>query len=249
MKIVHSVCAALMLFGNIMAANVLQVDKITSPNLAAYRDLFFKFSHTFCSQSIGQAQDDCLASLFNKEEKDFAAQSDEVLFFGATVDDQVIGYLSCDVGLEGSIIVRQIAFDPVMYDADLIKELLFAIFAYMPKVKHISVSCPVACYDMVLLFEELGFVKLTGAASNLAGDGFIEYELIVHPKCKICELLYPESYWETLDIGDGYDEMWGWGSHEIKPDQHRTDDWTSMNPKESTEYGPGLDDEELSGGI
>lgn len=250
MKILRNISAILMLLGGMMSASALQVDKITSlESLASYRDLFFQFGHAFCSQGIGQTQDEFLTSLFDQEEKDFAAQRDDVLFFGATLEDQAIGYLSCDVGLEGSVIVRQIAFVPAMYDADLIKELLFAIFANMPKVKHVSISCPIHCYDMALLFEDLGFTKLTGSAGNVAGSGFVEYELIVHPKCKICELLYPDSYWETLEMGDGYEDVWGWGNHEIKPDQQRTDDWTTMDPKESAEDGPSLDDEEFSGGM
>lgn len=105
-------------------------------------------------------------------------------------------------------------------DSELVKELLFAIFEHMPKVKRLTIECPALCPDLTALFEDLGFSCSEYGWSADMLSLFVEYDLIVHPKCKLCEVLYAygADFWEQ-EIDPSQDGQWGsWAVNADEPD-------------------------------
>jgi len=177
------------------------VQKITTPTLEKERILFEKFIDSFCSVCVQQSvAPKVVGEAFKDEEQAFAQEDPATLFFHALHEEDVVGYISCDLLPGYQVRIRQLAVDPLMFDAVLVKELLFAIFASVPKVRTVTLCCPTACLELATLFEDLGFV-LSTSQNQSSIQLYAIYELKIHPKCKICEVLYANS-WDTEDDGD-----------------------------------------------
>lgn len=180
--------------------NPIVVQKITSESLEQEKIVFEKFAESYCDVGIEQSiLQKMVNDAFSNEQRAYAQSDSNVLFFHALHEDQVVGYISCDLLPNFQVLIRQLVVDPLMFDTALVKELLFAIFATAPKTKYVTVYCPVACSDLAILFEELGFVRSeeVGQATGLCRM----YELKIHPKCKICDVLYAD-IWENEDDED-----------------------------------------------
>lgn len=186
------------------------VEAIVSESLEQEKALFFKFYSTYCHIPSENAMTQRMLTVaFDREQKAYQSRS-TTLFFHAMIQDQVIGYISCDVGQGYKVHVRQLIIDPDYFDAMLIKELLFAIFESIPQVKSIILQCPLGCSDIQQVLESFGFT-----VKSLQGDSslslYVTYEIEVHPKCKICDVMYGDQYWEMVghelesnDDWDGY---------------------------------------------
>jgi|GEM_PF-1643047 len=196
------------------------IEKIHSQTLAQERAMFVRFNQYFCELFLQKPIDaSAVETAFDNEEQACLKASANTLFFHALLEEQVIGYISCDVMAGYKVRIRQIAIEPDFFDITLVKELLFAIFTAAPKTKHVSVRCPVVCQEFKALLLDLGFVK--SQQSMNPSDALYEiYELTVHAKCKICDVLYGADFWDAelseqdwsqydSDIADGYLEDGG----------------------------------------
>lgn len=191
------------------------VEKITAESLSIQKKLFMKFHEVFSGLSVqNDSALQVVDEVFAQEEEAYVSISSKSMFFHALLDDQVIGYISCDVADNHNISIRQLLVDPEMFDVTLIKELLFAIFLAMPQVKNLMIYCPVGCTEMHALLLELGFGLIdTKVMNNMIS--YEVYQIAIQPKCKICDVLYGEEFWEAqmannqwgqydADLEDGY---------------------------------------------
>lgn len=204
----------LMLYQSLWSCDIV-IEKVHSETLTAERDVFIKFIAHYCNLCVSQSSDmQSLNQLFDQEEQLYQAGLVETLFFHALLDEQVIGYVSCDLNENYSVSIRQLAIDPDYFDVTLIKELLFAIFTAAPKTKFVTVKCPVTCPEIQALLVDLGFVR-TMQQLSAVDVVYNFYVLKVHAKCKICDVLYGPDFWETessdqdysqydSDVADGY---------------------------------------------
>ncbi|MBI2344965.1 GNAT family N-acetyltransferase [Candidatus Dependentiae bacterium] len=183
---------------NLVVTQNLIIKPIESTNLEQELILFEKFSAFFCGVSAeNRIFSQVILDTFQTEEKDFLEKSPTVLFFHALFDEQVVGYISCDLLPGHYVHIRQLIVDPEIFTVGLAKELLFVIFENYPKTKLVSVSCLAGCSEMIQFFKDLGFVKSDPILKSSLEICSI-YELKVSSKCKICELLYP-NIWEDED--------------------------------------------------
>ena len=198
----------------------IMIEKIHSQNLAQERAMFVRFNQYFCELYLQEPIENArIEAAFDIEEQAYLQASATTLFFHALLEEQVIGYISCDLMDGYKVRIRQMAIEPDFFDLTLVKELLFAIFTAAPKTKHVSVHCPVVCQEFQKLLVDLGFVK--AKPSITPSDSLYEiYELKVHAKCKICDVLYGVDFWDSepseqdwspydSDIADGYLEDGG----------------------------------------
>lgn len=180
---------------SIVSQNLI-IKPIESENLEQEKKLFEKFSQAFCGIDFThETFKQVVQNAFEAEEKDYSDHLPTVLFFHALFDDQVIGYISCDLLPGYHVHIRQLVVDPEIFTVGLVKELLFAVFENYPKTKCITVSCLVGCQEMEQFFKALGFMQIQPILR--ASLQFCTlYELKIISKCKICELLYP-NIWEN----------------------------------------------------
>ncbi|MBP9764988.1 hypothetical protein KBD08_01495 [Candidatus Babeliales bacterium] len=180
------------------------VEKIKSSDLRQEQDLFVRFYTHYCgaSDEIGKA-----VALFEQEKTAYIQAHPAHLFFHATIENDVVGYISCTMCPGYEVIIKQLAVDPDLYDSVLVKELLFAIFSMLPKTKYVSMRCPKACLDMCALLQDLGFKQVSREQSKQV-DIFVEYELYVNPKCKICDVLYGDNFWDFDEEQDYIDDAY-----------------------------------------
>jgi hypothetical protein len=114
------------------------------------------------------------------------------------LDDQVIGYISCDL-LDGyHVHVRQLVVDPDFFTTNIVKEMLFVVFENYPKARSITISCLDVFQEMAQFLKTLGFLKLEPKLRPSL-QFCSTYELKVGFKCKICEVLYPNIWADGLD--------------------------------------------------
>jgi hypothetical protein len=209
-------------FFHIISCAELQIERVLVPDFSWYEPIFFKFCNMACCLSCSQQRFDELAqAAFLKEAEAYGDQVDDRIFLQATVANEIVGYISCQVVSQDQIFISQIAFDPEKYDTVLIKELLFVLFQLMPKVKLISVSCPLFCPDLINLVQELGFVQIDQTPTVDSVDLCVPYELKVHSKCAMCKILYGPDFWES-DIDD--DSDWGFCNLDEHGDVPASDD-------------------------
>lgn len=185
------------------------VEKITSPNLERERDLFERCIDSFCAVAEQQPlAQKFVSDAFSLDEQAYEMADPATMFFHALHEDEVVGYISCDFLPGYHIRIRQFAIDPVMFDSSLVKELLFAIFTAVPKAKMVTVCFPASCPDLAAVFEEIGFVRESEMDQSSNGL-FWGYELKIHPKCKICNVLYADELWGDEDNQeDDTDSYW-----------------------------------------
>ena len=181
------------------------VEPIESVNLYEHRELYQRFIQHYCSLcpcDIFSSQ--AIEHQFDQEEIDYQYHNPTTLFFHAKIQDTVIGYISCDIASNNMIMIRQIVFDPTMFDAILVKELLFAIFSQFPQTKKITLHCLATCDDLKDLLGDIGFSQVKPASLD---DIYYQYELHLSSKCKVCEVLYNKDFWlQPSDEDDGYED-------------------------------------------
>lgn len=185
-------------FLNIVSQNFV-IKPIESLNLGQEKILFEKFTQFFLgidASSIMFKQ--ILQDTFQAEENDYLNPMSNVLFFHALLDDQVIGYVSCDLLDSYNVHIRQLVVDPELFTTDIVKELLLIVFENYPKAKSITISCLPGFQEMADFLRNLGFVKLE-AELKPSLQFYSIYELRLNSKCKICELLYPNIWTNELD--------------------------------------------------
>lgn len=186
----------LLVVGITFAANAqnLIIKPIESLNLEKEKILFEKFSHFFCGiDSTNTIFNQLVDDTFEIEEKDYLDQAPTIVFFHALFDHQVVGYISCDLMPNYHVHIRKLVIDPEFFTIGLVKELLFAIFENYPKTRKITVSCLAGCHEIVQFFRDFGFAKMEAPLRSFL-EVCINFELKVSPKCKICELLYPNMW-------------------------------------------------------
>ena len=177
----------------------LTIRPIEFGNLDQEKILFVKFLKVFCGiNSENEIFEQVVQNAFQLEEKDYLDHLPTVLFFHALFDDQVVGYISCDLLPGHHVHIRQIMVDPEIFTVGLVKELLFSIFENYSKAKIVTVSCLVGCQEMIQFFKSLGFTKIDPILRHSLEFCMI-YELKVSSKCKICELLYPNVWKNEQD--------------------------------------------------
>jgi hypothetical protein len=183
------------------------VESIASVDLHEHRELYQKFIQYYCSLcpcDMLLSQD--IERQFDQEEIDYQYHNPMTLFFHAKVQDVIIGYISCNIVSKNQILIRQLVFDPNMFDTVLIKELLFAIFEKFPQTKKITLQCLVTCDDLNDLLLDVGFSQIKPASID---NMYYQYELYLTSKCGICKILYGEDYWNQpfeQDQDDGYED-------------------------------------------
>jgi hypothetical protein len=199
----------LVIFGTACAADDLMISRVAIPDMRSYQDLFFKFGVASCSQRCDQqVLDELLTIAFEQEVAAYVDQPENMMLLQATFLGELIGYVSCQIAPGYQVYVRQLAIDPEKYDSELVKELLFGVFTAMPQIKRLSVQCPALCPDLVNLFEGLGFVRNNQEISQDMPNLYVMYDLMVHSKCKICEILYGSDFWEQ-EIDPSEEGQWG----------------------------------------
>ncbi len=185
-------------FLNIVSQNFV-IKPIESLDLRQEKILFEKSLQAFFeinASSIILKQ--VLEDTFQTEEKDYLDQTSNVLFFHALLDDQVIGYISCDL-LDGyHVHIRQLVVDSEVFTTDIVKELLFVVSKNYPKATSITISCLTGFQEMTDFLKALGFLKLEPKLKPVL-QFYSIYELRLNSKCKICELLYPNIWTDELD--------------------------------------------------
>lgn len=195
----------------------LHIESVGACEVEACQSLFCKFERSIWSGCCNQqVLEQLLQTTADQELQAYAQHPESMVLLKATFMEETVGYVSCQKKPGYQVHVRQIAVDPEKYDTELIKELLFAIFEFMPQVKKLTIECPALCPDLSDLLQDLGFVRNDqGWAADMVGL-FVEYDLIVHSKCEMCKLIYGADFWEQeIDPSDFGD----WGSWTLTDDQ------------------------------
>lgn len=188
------------------------IKPIDSADLSEERKVFEAFAKVFCGiDTKNEIFEEILKESFLLEEKDYADNLQTAIFFHALFEEEVVGYISCDLLPGYHIHVRQLMVNPKFFTAGLIKELLFAVFENYPKTNLITVSCLAGCFEMLEIFKGLGFTKIEPILRQSL-QVCVNYELKVGSKCKICELLYP-NIWEDEQT-DELEEVQNGQNHE-----------------------------------
>ncbi len=203
-KFIIIFCTSIPLF---MMSSDFNWEFVYSPKIEHYRSLFEKFGTSSCDicaqrqvvrnglNSVCFVKNvssyvDALALEIQAHELD---DSDR-LFIQVTFLDEVIGFMSCQIVSESKVIIQQLVLDPEKYDDSLVKDFLFTMLQLMPKIKEISVACPLFSLNFIDLFESLGFeIKDQESESDL----YVQLELKIHPKCAMCQVLYGRDFWES----------------------------------------------------
>ena len=209
MKIKNYFLLLILSTSSILFSGEISMEFVFSPVVSHYESLFEKFGRASCGVCSGrQAVHKGLNSacfvknmqsyhdLFEQELLKHAQEDSDRLFIQAVFLDEVVGFMSCQIISDVRVIIHQLVIDPEKYDENLIKDFLFAILQLMPKVKEISMICPLFSVDFIDLFADLGFVPVD---QELNSDLFVQFELKVHPKCAMCKILYGDDFWEDED--------------------------------------------------
>lgn len=217
MNVKNFFLGSILLISHLFFANELHIEQVLNPCFSKYESLFLKFGHGACVVCSGRQsvykglKIACFVKNIQSYLDSFHAESDAYeqnftnrIFLQATLLDEVVGYISCQIDCEHEIYISQIAFDPEKYDSLMIQELLFALFQSMPKIKVISISCPAFCPELMQVLQELGFVQTDKLSSTNGVDLFVTYALKVHPKCGMCQILYGPDFWYQ-DVDDDSD--------------------------------------------
>jgi N-acetylglutamate synthase-like GNAT family acetyltransferase len=172
-------------------AGIYKIEKIESPDLSAEYRLFQEFKVSFAHESL-----ELIGLKFCLEEKAYKASLENRIFLHALLGDRVIGYISADVISGRQIFIREWAVDPELFEAAIIKDLLFAVLAKIKKIQLIRISCPADSEELVTFFQNLGFVCL----EDLSDQSEVIFEFKANTKCQLCELLYGNIW------GDDFEE-------------------------------------------
>ncbi len=199
----------ILLINQVFYPSGMDMELVFSPKIVNYQSLFENFGRQACVVcSDRQVVDKDFGSVcfvknfekycdaFEKEFQEYQKNENNRLFFQVTFLDEIIGFMSCQVESESKVIINQLVVDPEKYDVNLIKDFLFAILQLMPKIKEIVILCPLFCVDFVDLFQNLGFVPVQEVSDF---DLFVPFELKVHSKCGMCQVLYGNDFWENED--------------------------------------------------
>lgn len=180
------------------------VESIESVDLYQHRQLYQKFIQYYCALCPCDVLSlQAIEHQFDQEEVDYQLHNPTTLFFHAKVQDDIVGYISCDIGLHNQVVIRQLVFDPNMFDATMVKELLFAIFSRFPQTKKITLQSLTTCDDLSNLLRDVGFSQIKPTSLD---DMYYHYELHLSSKCKICDVLYNPEFWnQPDDQEDGYE--------------------------------------------
>lgn len=199
---------------NVLNAQEISIERVINPTASFYQPLFLKFGQNVCSACCDQQTlQSLLIDEFNSDMNSYQNNAQDRLFLQALLDDEIVGYLSCQVISDQQVQIHQLIMNLEKYDSDLVKELLFAVFASMPKIKELSIQVLTQCSDLVELLEYFGFEKNDNLNEAVAAIKlFSEFKLHVHPKCKMCEILYGSDFWE-IEIDPAEDGFWG--SYEV----------------------------------
>lgn len=182
-----------------MVAQSLVIEPIESSCLHQERRIFQNFVTVFGAvDSFDVIKQSLIQKLFDQEEQDYLGRQSHVLFFHALLDDQVVGYISCNLIDPNNIYVRQLAVDPEIFTTNIIKEMLLAVFENYPKTQSITIPCLAPFQEMVEFLTTFGFVKLENQQEGTICL-YDLYELKIGFKCKICELLYPNLWIDDPD--------------------------------------------------
>ncbi len=197
------------LWNFLIVSSDLNWEFVYSPTVANYQSLFETFGEKSCSVCSGRQavykgfDSKCFvknkASYFDAFESEIQAHEQidsNRLFVQVTFLDEVIGFMSCQVVSEYRVVIEQLVIDPEKYDDGLVKDFLFVLLQLMPKLKEIGIKCPLFHVNLINLFENLGFM-IDQQESNI--DLFVQFELKIHPKCSICQVLYGPDFWENED--------------------------------------------------
>jgi hypothetical protein len=190
-------------FSSICMASQIEFERVISPNWQSYRAIFLNFGMATCVAADQELLIDGLETEFDQEAAKYKNASDDQIFLQAVLDDEVVGYVSCQITPDLRININQLAFDMAKFDYNLAKDFLFALFEIMPQVSRINVKIPALNQDLIDLFEGLGFVNNDQLVSGL----FVDYGLDVPEKCAICQVLYGPNFWEE-DLDDDQVPSW-----------------------------------------
>ncbi|MBP6892758.1 hypothetical protein KBB68_04240 [Candidatus Babeliales bacterium] len=209
MKIQNYFLASMMIVSHIFCASDMSIEFVFNPDVKNYESLFKKFGCQSCAVCSGRQMVsknlDSVCFVKNMQlyqdafQKEFEAhEQDETdrMFIQMTFLDEVIGFMSCQVISECKVVIHQLVIDPEKYDDNLVKDFLFVILQLMPKVKEIEFACPLFSVDFIDLFQNFGFMPVD---QQLSDDLFVHFELQVHPKCAMCQVMYGSDFWENED--------------------------------------------------
>lgn len=215
MKIQNYFLATMMIASHVFYASDMNVEFVFNPDAANYESLFKKFGCASCAVCSGRQMvskglnSACFVKnmqsyqdAFQKELQAHEQDETDRMFIQMTFLDEVIGFMSCQVISEHKVVIHQLVIDPEKYDDNLVKDFLFVILQLMPKVKEVGFICPLFSVDLIDLFANLGFVPVV---QEMDHDLFVHFELKVHPKCAMCQVMYGADFWENEDP-DAWDQ-------------------------------------------
>lgn len=186
----------------------IKIEAISSLNLEKERQLFVDVINTFQNNISGLSE----ASFLNEERKyqeTLDSSMPSRLFFHALLEDQVVGYISCDIDHYHVVTIEQMFVAPEMFDVSLIKELLFAIVSAVPNFRQLYVYCLPEYRCLASALEELGMSQ-KGSDVYWRGDiACYQYGMTVNSKCKICDVLYADMWDQEDDTDSNWSDLEG----------------------------------------
>ncbi|OGB85864.1 hypothetical protein A3J41_01145 [candidate division TM6 bacterium RIFCSPHIGHO2_12_FULL_38_8] len=225
MKMQNYFLIALFCADQIFCSDDIKIAQVANPSLSDYESLFVQFGRKSCATccqrkpvhknmtTCFKKHEDLYVQDFRYEAELSEQKSDDRIYFQATLGDELLGFMACQVVSADVVRINYLVIDPEKYDENLVKDLLFELLQVMPKVKKILAWIPASCTDLIDLFQDMGFVQTNATESIALMDIFMDFELAVPSKCSMCQILYGPDFWEQ----DSEDES-DWGTCELNKD-------------------------------
>ena len=169
----------------------MKLELIDQSNLSKERDLFLKYwsskyqNHTLTHLGFSSLVQ-FLNDAFDIEEQDYQKHVKNQFFCRAVIENQLVGYVSFDIGADKSAYIRQWAFLPEVNNVDGISELLFVVFDHVPDVSCIYLTTRYVLEDFIKSITEIGFEKVEVQVEGYDPKYYASYMIACYDKCGTC---------------------------------------------------------------
>jgi hypothetical protein len=180
-------------------AHEFEISHISSHDLSKQKELFITFWQEMYDRDGKEIDLDDVSREFENDQEAYEQESEDGFFIQATLMDQVVGYMSFELRDFEKVFIHKFVVHPAISDQTLIKALILSIFDYVPQCSVIRVNPETLFFEFAQVLEELGFVKTIHIEET--------YDLIVHDRCKICDMKYGSEFWDIAEEEPDEDDV------------------------------------------
>jgi hypothetical protein len=176
---------------------------VDKPDFLIYNRLFSKFNQTMC---VAYNVNPVLVFPFEQLMFAYWYNSSTRLFFEIKDDNELVGFVLCQMLGEHCVYIRQFVMDPEIFDPAMLETLLGQFLGIMPQLTSIAVLCPMVFTHTIDQLRDLGFAQNLDIEAPLVGI-YQRWDLAITPRCMLCQLIYGPEYWEqemVQQVGSGY---------------------------------------------